>query len=443
MPIDFILVPVSICGLLCMNKILKCISLPESYNNISLSVWIFSFISSFIAPIINISSNIWTSYLYPEPVDWLPYATIVSFVYLIGLIIYERVLSKPLNIKEFKTIWIPRKNAFKILIALMTVSLAAQVYVYASFGGILGYMMAYTDSESSINSAFSGMGAFFILSELFPYLFLIAIVLKLNNKNLSMFKQLLLIFILFCVVMFFGGLRGSRSNTVLFMTMSLIALHRFVFKLSKVHLVLLVIGFFSFMYIGRIYKNSGMNMIKNGQIESLEKKKNTNFVEEVIIGDLSRYSINAYELYRLEGNTNYKYRYGQTYLWGTLTFIPFGNRLIKAMNIDSRSDATNHLFLTEKNSRILGVYGEWLINFGKYTFFIPYLLLAFVLLGIKKYTLKIPKEDIRQILIPVIFVFIPQLLISDSSNIMFFFIKRIFLVWLALYLISNKSKRQN
>lgn len=181
-------------------------------------------------------------------------------------------------------------------------------------------------------------------------------------------------------------------------------------------------------------------MIQNGQIEFLESKSNLNFAEEVIIGDLSRFSINTYELYRLDGNTHYQYRKGETYLWGGLTFIPLGNRIIKAFDIDSRSEAINDLFKTEANSRILGVYGEWLINFGRYTFIIPYLILAYILFGMKKYTLRIPKDDIRQILIPIIFVFIPQLLISDSSNIMFFFIKRILLVWLALYLISNKKR---
>jgi len=104
-----------------------------------------------------------------------------------------------------------------------------------------------------------------------------------------------------------------------------------------------------------------------------------------------------------------------------LRFIPFGKTIIDKLNLSDRDTATSELLWkdpTANNFRVLGLVGEWFLNFGIWTFMIPYFIMAFILRGIRRSTSAISKDDARIILLPIIMVLAPDLILSDFITIM-------------------------
>ena len=329
-----------------------------------------------------------------------------------------------------------------IILGVLLVSLMAQLYVYYLAGGIMGYMMQYTDETDF----FEGKGLFFILSESFPYTFLIYAMLN-RKQQLKQGQFFLLILVLFIVTMFFGGLKGSRSNTILFMVISVIALNIRIYKLKKSDIAVLLTGFLVFMYVGRLYKDYGVNMIYEEESSSIAST-GMNSTELTIVGDLSRYSVNVYQLFLLKENPKhginpFQKAYGKTYLHGFFAYVPGGKMIVHKFHLKSRSIYAAEMFFgsrsLRRNSRIFGPVGEWFINFGYGTFFIPYIVLGFMFRYFRNLTKQIPKDDLMFLVIPSFMTWLPQLVLSDTPNIMFFFMKRVVVVWLVLRLISKKD----
>lgn len=441
LPFSVACIPILLCGEIATAQLVKVIKQKDFMFNVYFYVWVFTIISTFIAPCINLYHDEWVSY-WPRPNSWVPYAFWTSLMYLVGIIIWSSMLreeEKP--IKPSHRVLKP--NWKFVLIVFMLISLAAQLYVYYLAGGILGYMMRFTDEAD----AFEGMGLFFILSESFPYIFLLYILLN-SKKRLKRFQFFLLILTLFIITMFFGGLRGSRSNTILFMVIAVIMLNIFLYRIKTSDIVVLLIAFFVFMYVGRLYKDYGVNMIYEESAASLSGSS-MNSTESVITGDLSRYSVNAYQLFLMRENpkhgihSSFQKAHGQTYLWGFLTFVPGGKVIINKYHLQSRTYFATALFFgnqpNRKNTRILGPMGEWFINFGYFTFFVPYLILGYLFRYFRNITKCLPKNDVMFLVVPSFLTWLPQLVLADFSNIMFFFVKRVFIIWLILRLITKKS----
>src|SRR5690606_30860054 len=92
----------------------------------------------------------------------------------------------------------------------LLLSLVFQLYVFNSFGGVLGYINAWGEDRSQ----FDGLGKVFILAEAFPIIFALMYFAFLS-KNRKFLNYLIMFLILFLILkIIFGGLRGSRSNTV-------------------------------------------------------------------------------------------------------------------------------------------------------------------------------------------------------------------------------------
>ena len=433
------LIPITLCGMITVRQITKTTSEPDYATNVYFYAWIFLFISTFISPLIHFYHDYWVSYMTPRPYKWNNYATTISVMYLVGILIWLFIFQKDNLVRKDSTKWELNKYWRHWIFIFLLVSFIAQMYVYSRMGGILGYIYAYTEGSED---SFKGLGLFFMLSESFPYTLIIYLILKFKNRNISRLGFFALILFVFLVTLFFGGLRGSRSNTILFIVITVIAMNIYIYKVQKGDMVVLLIGFFIFMYVGRMYKDYGANMLKESTTV-IQDKTDLSSVETTIIGDLARYDVNAYELFILDVvRPNYRLRWGETYLWGALTFIPGGSYIIKKFNLKGRSPAAAELFFgfqDIENSRILGPIGEWFINFGRYTFFIIYFIIGFFIRYIRRYTQSLSLDDIRFLIVPSLVVFIPQLVLSDFSNICFFFVKRVVVVFILLFLISQKK----
>ena len=437
------LIPITLCGVLTISQIVKTTKDDNWTINVYFYTWIFVLISTYIAPLIHIVRNYWVPYMLTKPNDWSPYAFVTSTMYLVGILIWMAIFNKEksLTIKRSSKKWSLAGNWQLWIFLFLLISLLAQLYVYSKVGGIAGYIHAYSLKSEGMN-AFAGMGMFFILSESFPYTFLLYLIFKLKNRKVSKVGFYLILILLFVVTMFFGGLRGSRSNTVLFMVISAIAINIYIYRIKKSDIVMLLLCFFAFMYVGRMYKDYGENMLQETS-PIVQTNSTLTSPETTIVGDLARYDVNSYQLFLLEEiRPDYSLKYGETYLWGFLTYIPGGSKIIQTFGLKGRSPAASELFYGSSeydNSRILGPIGEWMINFGRFTFFIAYIIIGLLIRYIRRYTLSISVDDVRFMLIPSLIVFLPQLILSDFSNIMFFFVKRVVVVLIILFLISTKT----
>ena len=442
MPVDLYLFPLSLCGIVSLCNVVKYLFRPRFFENIYLVVWIVLFINSFVAPLIHFFHDFWVDNLPFCPSDWSNYAFLTSLFYFVGILIFSVLLTTPKSIIPYKSVWVVKKSATRIVCCLFVLSFLVQVYIYMQMGGIVGYIANFTDNEES----FSGLGMYFLLSELGPYLYLIYFVVKNKDKNIGSVKISVFFVVFLLLALFFGGLRGSRSNTLFTLIQGILTIHLLLYRFNLKHVCFFVIFFFVFMYVGRLYKDQGINIVNvQNAVETRQAltKNDLSQVEMIVIGDLSRYGINTYEICRLLTNPDYDLKWGQTYFWGVLTFVPLGSIVIDNFDIKGRSESAEELMYGKNtgyvNSRIFGLLGEWLLNFGLYMFFIPYIIMGFILRKMRVATMRILYSDIRMLMLPVVMVFVPTLILSDSSNIVFFFLKRVVIFYVILKLISYKK----
>src|SRR5699024_7313436 len=84
------------------------------------------------------------------------------------------------------------------------------LYIY-TYGGFKGYIDTYINRDGG----FEGMGFIFTIAESFPIIFIILSFHFIQKSRLkdNMIVYFLLFLIFFLLKLYFGGLRGSRSNT--------------------------------------------------------------------------------------------------------------------------------------------------------------------------------------------------------------------------------------
>jgi hypothetical protein len=96
----------------------------------------------------------------------------------------------------------------------LLITLSLQIWIYNRFDGIVGYIQAYEARHQA--ELFAGMGWLFMLSESFPILLAFGYAhYARKNGRLQSWQAIVLFLLLFVVLrLFFGGMRGSRSNTI-------------------------------------------------------------------------------------------------------------------------------------------------------------------------------------------------------------------------------------
>lgn len=447
-PIDLYLIPLALSGILAFNKLLEKSKSETALRDVFFYTWVVIYLSTFIAPIIHFSRDYWIEYVYLEPKSWNELALYVSSIYLYGIIVFYSLDRKNVYNKQSSNIWIFKSNASIIVISLMLLSFFLQTLFYVRIGWISGYIHAF--SYQSVDS-FKGMGTYFIASEMFPYLLLLLYLIKNQGKKASLSSIIIFLLLMLISTIYFGGLRGSRSNTVYTLLHAVILIHFTIYRFRRVHFIALSFAFFSFMIVGKWYKNAGIEVIQDfrkydsGQIDS----KMTSF-ETIIIGDLARFNIQSYGIYLMENNKSYKIKYGMTYFHSLLTYTPAGDKIKDFLELEGKSDALAQLQYDfdgvirsnmRKNSRIMGFIGEFMLNFGVFSFVIAYFLLFYILSSLRGLTNSISTHDARFFIVSMIPFIIPLLINSDSDNFLLAMVKRIIPLSILLFLISNKVIR--
>lgn len=404
-----------------------------------------------LAPLFHVSWDYWMGQIVPPP-DWRDWLGGMAFFNLFGLLIYRltRVAFAevpPGHALRHEMRRIHPRTFFALLAVTLLLSGALQVAAYARFGGILGYITAYEAREG----AFEDMGWIFMLSERFPILALIGFAVYARARKLTLsnarIAALLLVYLL--VTFLFGGLRGSRSNTIWSLFWAAGVIHLWLRPLPKrlVYTGILVVGVF--MYVYGFYKSGGSEAVvtvlqDRSQIEEIERTTGRG-TEMVLLGDLGRADVQAFLLYRMF-HSDYRLAFGRTYVGGASILIP--KSLWKDRPIHKIREGTQALYGMSayrpgghRSSRVYGLAGEFMLNFGPALVPFAFAALGFVVGRTRRLMRSMDPLDARWLLVPFFINLCFIVLGMDSDNILFFLVKNGLLPALVVYLGSRVVRR--
>ncbi|MEB3179196.1 MAG: hypothetical protein VKL59_09230 [Nostocaceae cyanobacterium] len=405
----------------------------------------------FLVPLLSVSWDYWMESGITPPSDWRPWLGGMAILNFLGIWVYRiarNLASKPVNYRSKQQIWRIDRNRFPLIISFALIfSGLLQLVVYKSFGGIIGYITAFTDTD---NRAGEGMGWLFMLSETFPILAMIrfAVYAK-RKKTMQIWHVFVIVLLIFLVLqILFGGLRGSRSNTIWALFWAVGIIHFWLRPIKKQQIAIGLVFLMLFMYMYGFYKAGGLEgfttALKGQKARAELAEKKGRGWEPLLLQDLGRSDIQAFLLYRLmRHDSDYEYAWGRTY-FGTVTFLipkaiwPGRPPAAGKEGIEAQYGRGTYAAGWE-TSKIYGLTGEAMLNFTPFA--IPF---SFIPLGIavglvRRSLLSWKSDDSRLLLLPMLVNLCFVILVGDSLNVLFFLIKNSSIPTLVIWLSSKKE----
>ncbi|MBA6409121.1 hypothetical protein H4J63_07150 [Pseudoalteromonas sp. 5Ae-yellow] len=407
-----------------------------------------------VAPALQFYYSYWYPYFYDsrESYNWLA-ATETWFIFS-TIIILCFFGFKWLLVSKVKTKFnliqrdINRKKLIFYSSFFLLISFFSQIFIYAKFGGVAGYISAYT-LRGDGDSEFSGLGKFMIIGEAFPVLlamtFAFFYMLKEDRKDGKQSYILLFLLSFLFLMLIFGGLKGSRSNTLLALFW-LLSVINFYYKTITLKTLGLVGGLFIiYMMIYGVYKSAGEQFFNEVSYTNIQEnsKYRGNALTGVLSGDLSRYEVQT-EVINKVIFKNENTWLGESYLSAILTPTP--KSFQKDLGVDNKTDLSTVLFFgrsnldtnNAKSTLILGLVGESIANFHYVgvIFSIIYLIAVYLALIIIKSS--VSPLDPRYILVFFFPIILTNAFTGDMQNLIFYIIKNLTVPIIFCYLVSEK-----
>jgi hypothetical protein len=340
----------------------------------------------------------------------------------------------------------------------MAVTFGVQALVYASYGGIGGYINAYENRTLS-DAAFRGMGWIFMISESFPILALMVLAVYIKDKDKPFFQSwtflILVLIVFFILKLLFGGLRGSRSNTVWGLFWAVGIIHFWIRPITKQMILGGLVFLVLFLYVYGFYKGGGLEglqAVTNEEVRVEMSEEQNRDLEATFLNDLGRSDVQAFLLYRMVSpESDYEYALGRTYVGDVSILIPriiWREVLGMERPVNKIKEGTDAMYGMgtfipgqRVSSRIYGLAGEAMLNFGPYG--VP---LAFVALGVvvgwsRQFLNMWHPLDVRWLLFPALVNLAFVVLAGDLDNIVFFTIKNLCVPIAVLFVGSVQLRR--
>jgi hypothetical protein len=448
-------IPVAMCGLLmAIDAVPWARGRMDLYDPAGI-VGLLSTHGFFLAPLLNAAWNEWMPMLSLKsgvtPLDWRDWAGWMGVLNALGLLLYRmmrrRVVTAPLPARRYA--WeIDLKRFVPLLTIAMIVSAILQIWVYKQSGGIVGYV---TSFQEDTMTAFKGMGIIFMLSETFPVLMMMGFVVYARRHPFC--RRWIVILpmmgLMLVLQLLFGGLRGSRSNTVWALFWGLGMIHLFVRKIPRGLILVVLPVLISFMYIYGYYKNlaqGGAQVLAGTMSQEEFHRKTGRGVDSVLVENLSRTDVQALVLYRVTNPTSdYQLGWGRSYLGALALLIP--GSLWPDRPPTVALEGTNALYgadtynpSTFSTSYVFGIGGEAMLNFGWVS--VPFALAIYGLLvgWVRRKMVTWPALDPRLLVLPFLINLTFVAMQGDSDNIVYFLVKN-GLVPLSVLFFSCRHRR--
>jgi hypothetical protein len=389
----------------------------------------------FIAPILHVLWNEFIPDVAPPP-DWRDWLGRMGVLNAIGLIGYRVIRDFPASkpVRTTKTYWVFDLKQVRVIgLLLLFLSAASQIAVYIRFGGVVAYMNARLADPGT----FTGMGWIFMVSESFPILLAFTAIAYTGGRKADWSTIVAGLIALFALQLFFGGLRGSRSQTVQTLIWIVGCIHLLVRPVPRSFVFIGAPFLLLFMYVYGFYKNGGVDAVLDAmgpgpqEREYMEQKTGRTF-DNVILGDLARADVQAYILYALRNEpeaTQFRYAWGRTYLGALSLPIPHWilserpeTKLKEGTEIQSGPGSYVPKILY--SSRVYGFAGESMLNFGPFSVPFAYTLFGLVIRCFTLICWRLPKGDSRLVLVPfAVYTLCVAGIGADSDNLVFGVIK--------------------
>lgn len=440
------IIPISICGILMGTDAVEWFKgRLDLYDPIGL-LGILGFHFFFLAPLLHVQWDFWMHEVSPPPDwrDWLGYMGILNVLgiacYRLGRKVFEgRAVPR-------ETVWEINKSRFHIFLpACFAVSVLMQIWVYARMGGISGYMEARLNDPNS----FLGLGWVFMISESAPILAAFFMIVEMQRTRLSWITAGLMLFVLFIMQIFFGGLRGSRSETVHMLFWVVGCIHFLVRRVPRKLIYVGCVFLFAFMYLYGFYKDMGANATQafsgSEDREQLEQKTGRTSAA-LVLGDMGRADVQSFILFRLMNDSgDFNYGYGRTYIGALSILIPAtvmpdrpDTKVKEGTEIELGTGAYMPGVLW--SSRVYGLAGEAMLNFGPVAVPFAYAIFGLIIGWFRREISTMMPGDSRFLLIPLGVYLCIAALSGDSDNVFFGLVKDGFLPGLVVLVCSARSK---
>ena len=397
----------------------------------------FGWFFFFFAPLLTVATGYWLIYVEPpaERREWLGWMALLN---LLGLIIYRAVrLIYFQRERRITTFWEIDQQRFYILGALaLLVTAFLQIYVYLSMGGIQGFIEEATD-QRAIRLSLRGFGPIFMISESFPIIALMMFILYARNQKSPIYRSWLILgivlLIYFALKIFFGGLRGSRNNTIwgLFWAVGLI--HFWIRPITRKVVLIGLMFLIIFMYISGFYKNAGLDVMRliddpTARVE-LERETRRDLTT-LLLGDLGRSDVQAFLLYQLaRPDSDYDYAFGRTYVAAFAVLIP--RSLVERMpsktleGTEALYGKGSYIPIDFEASQLYGIAGEAMLNFGLVAAPLSFIFFGLANCSVRRWLFGLTPGDARLLFYPFLTLFCFYMLACDLENIVFDVIKNI------------------
>lgn len=405
----------------------------------------------FVAPLLHVALNNWMQYVVPPP-DWRPWIGGMAVLNTLGLVGYRLAIQRSLarRRRPSRVQWRLRRELLVPGICIgLVISAVAQAYLYLRFGGVIAFA---STVPGSYGTEIAVSAAQFAVAESFPYLLLLWIGVRYERTTRHRnWKRLWLLLVAYAVIaLLFGGLRGSRANIVWPTVAVLAMVDLLVRRVPRLMVPLLVSTLVVFTLVYGYFKSEGLSGLlgatNSDRRVALESRYNR-ALDDIVLGDLGRADVQAFLLYRLyRADATYSFALGETYAGALALPVPPSvwpdrpeTKLVSGTEAQYGEGqlGPGH----SPSSRVYGLQGEALLNFGALAVPVSLWLFGFLVCWVDKvvegWRLT---QDARLLLAPLLLVGTLQLFIQDSDILMFFVVKTVSIPFLLLLVTCARSR---
>jgi hypothetical protein len=432
--LHWFLLPLTLCGCLIGVDMIRWLSNQIDLYDVTGLIALLGYHFFFVAPLLMVTLQYRMAYLADQPSDYRDWLGAMAVLNLAGLIVYKGAtricLALRLNRSSKPAVWQIASGRFWVLWSLfLTLSFAAQLWIFISFGGIRGYIASYSEWLSG-RDMFQGLALVFAVAESLPVLLALGLAVYWRRKKTNGWIVAGSIVGLAALIMLTSGLRGSRSNVIwgLFWVMGIV--HFYVRRLPRILGPIALCLLYGFVSIYAAYKQQGGQifdrMVTAGDYSAVSGK--TEGPATVLVGDFSRCDVQAYLLSKLIDTHSVHYALGGSYLGAITMMIPkslWPDRppTIAKWTTDAEYGDGAYQAHTLQSSRVYGIAGEGMLNFGPAGVLAAYGALGILVALLQSRLLRLAPEDIRWLAAPFFINFLFLLLLNDSDNAVFYLIK--------------------
>jgi hypothetical protein len=374
------------------------------------------------------------AYLSDQPADYRDWLGAMALLNACGLILYKYAaricLALRMNRRNTPATWQVAHQRFWILWVLsLLLSLTAQIWIFVQFGGVRGYIATYSQWLSG-HDMFQGWAIIFAIAESLPVLLTMGLAVYWRKHKTRGWVIAASMVGLTCLIVLTSGLRGSRSNVIWSLFWVLGIIHFYVRRLPRMLGPIALCLLYGFVSIYAAYKQHGEQIFERvataGDYSAVSRS--TEGPATVLVGDFSRCDVQAYLLYKLLNTHAVHYAYGATYLGAITMMIPkslWKDRppTIAKWTSDAEYGEGAYQANAIQSSRVYGIAGEGMLNFGPAGLLLAYVALGVLTALLQSRLLKLSPGDIRWLAAPFLINLLFLLLLNDSDNAIFYLIK--------------------